>query len=102
MADKIINKCSQLRITEDEGDIIAMPEGSNDSIKSTLELAIVGKVLSVRPYNFEAFKKTMTQIWLISKKPLFRALNNGLLFNLPVLVIERKFWMVAHGHFTKT
>lgn len=78
MADEIINKCSQLRITEDEGDIIAMPVGIKDSKKSNLDLAIVGHVLTVRPYNFEAFKKTMTQIWSISKKPLFRAIENGL------------------------
>lgn len=45
MADEIINKCSQPRITEEEGDIIAMTKVSNDNTNSILDLAIVGKVL---------------------------------------------------------
>lgn len=53
-------------------------EMSNDNTNSIIDMAIVGKVLSDRPYNFEAFKKTMNQIWLISKQAIFRSIENGL------------------------
>ena len=57
MADDLINKCSSLRITEDEEEIIPLGDVIGEDVNSIMELAIIGKVLTERPYNFEALKK---------------------------------------------
>lgn len=78
MADDIIARCSKLKITEDEETIVTIDDGIDDTRASNISLSIVGRVLTKRPYNFEAFKRTMNQIWMISKPALFRAIGNGL------------------------
>lgn len=62
MADEIANKCADLRITNDKSKIIAFDdEGPDDDEDSGIGLSIVGKVLTIRPYNFEAMKRAMNQ-----------------------------------------
>lgn len=78
MADEITNKCANLQITSDENSVISFEEVPDDSNASGIDLSLVGKVLSIRPHNFEAMKKTLNQIWLISKDVLFRNIENGL------------------------
>lgn len=78
MGEEIILKCSNLKITEDEEAIVLFDEGISASVDSNISLSIVGRVFSKRPYNFEALKRTMNQIWLISKNALFRVIENGL------------------------
>lgn len=34
--------------------------------------------MTMRAYNFEAFKRTMNQIWVIAKDNLFCTIENGL------------------------
>lgn len=41
-------------------------------------MAIVGKVMTRRPYNSEGFKRTLNQIWAILKDTLFRSIGNRL------------------------
>ena len=77
MADDIIARCSKLKITEDEETIVTIDDDMDETRASNISLSIVGRVLSKRPYNFEAFKRTMNQIWMISKHALFRAIGNG-------------------------
>lgn len=43
-----------------------------------LAQSLVGKLLSVRSYNFDAMKRTLNQIWSISNGALFRVIENGL------------------------
>ena len=78
MDDEILVRCSALKITEEEEDVIALDNISTDVENPSMNLALVGKVMTVRPYNFEAFKRTMNQIWAISKHALFRSIENGL------------------------
>lgn len=78
MADEITNKCANLQITSDESSVISFEEAPDESDESGIALSLVGKVLTIRPYNFEAMKKTLNQIWSISKSALFRTIENGL------------------------
>lgn len=78
MADVLVNKCAALRITEDESDIVALDDETNDTEDTNITLAMVGKVLTIRPYNFEAMKNTMNEVWAISKGALFRPIENDL------------------------
>ncbi|XP_048496311.1 uncharacterized protein LOC125495591 [Beta vulgaris subsp. vulgaris] len=77
MADEILNKVSNLKITEAENQVISFDEGANEDDNHDLALSLVGRVLTVRSYNFEALKRTLNQIWAISNGALFRSIENG-------------------------
>ena len=78
MADEIIEKWSSLKITQAEDQIVSLDNDNSDIQQEAIALSIVGKVLTDRPYNFEAFKRTMNQIWAISKGAIFCPVENNL------------------------
>ena len=79
MDDDILVRCSALKITEEEDEVVNLTElGTDISASPSMELALVGKVMTRRSYNFDAFKKTMNQIWSITKDALFRPIEHGL------------------------
>ncbi|XP_019106198.1 uncharacterized protein LOC109135534 [Beta vulgaris subsp. vulgaris] len=78
MAEEIVNKVSNLKITEVEDQLIAFDDAGGDDNNSDLELYLVGKVLIVRTYNFEALKRTLNQVWAISNGALFCSIDQNL------------------------
>lgn len=78
MADKLIEKVTNLKITADEESVVVLEGIEKDPSDEARVLAMVGRVLSNRPYNFEALKRTLNQIWSITKGALFRSIENGL------------------------
>lgn len=78
MTEEIINKVSNLKITEVEDQLIAFDDAGGDDNNSDLELSLVGKVLIVRTYNFEALKRTLNQVWAISNGALFCSIDQNL------------------------
>lgn len=78
MAEDIVLRCWNLKITADEDDIVVLDNVTNENVNPSIDLSIVGKVITERPFNFNAFKRTMNQIWTMSKGALFRKIENGL------------------------
>lgn len=78
MEDDILIRCSALKITEEEESIVTLDDARSKDENPNMDLAIVGKVMTLGPYNFEAFKRTMNRIWAISKDALFRTIEHGL------------------------
>ena len=78
MDEDILLRCSNLKITAEEDDIVVFDDVTDGNINPSIELSIVGRVMTERPFNFDAFKRTMNQIWTISKGALFRRIENGL------------------------
>lgn len=78
MTNDIAFKVSSLRITAEEYRIIALDDVLETNDRSNFDLMLVGKVMTVRTFNFEAQKRTLDQIWLIAKAALFRKIENGL------------------------
>lgn len=78
MADILVNKCAALKITGEESDIVSLDDETSNTDDTNINLAMVGKVLTIRPYNFEAMKNTMNEVWAISKGALFRPIENDL------------------------
>lgn len=76
MADKLIDKVTNLKITAEEESVVVLEGVEEDSSDASRDLAMVGKVLSTRPFNFEALKRTLNQIWTITKGALFRQIEN--------------------------
>lgn len=78
MVDDLATNYSRLRITEDESSIVSFDNEPEQHDDGNLNLSLAGKVLNVRSYNFEAMKRTLNQIWSISKGALFRSIENNL------------------------
>lgn len=57
---------------------MTIDDDSNSNGTLNISMSIVGRVLSKTPYNFEAFKKTINHVWMISKNALFSVIENGL------------------------
>lgn len=91
MAEDILNRWSNLKIAEEEEQIVAFDDNHEGLVDPSIGLAVVGKIMTVRPYNFEAFKRTMNQIWAISKDALFRSIEHGLfVVQFPTLRDKKK------------
>ena len=78
MAEDIVSRISHLKITAEEGKVVALDDVTEDDLSAEIILALVGKVMTVRNYNFVALNRTMNQIWALSKGALFRAIENDL------------------------
>lgn len=78
MVDEITLKVSNIKISSDENRYIDLDEGINTDTGPDLAVALVGKVLTMRTYNFEAVKRMLHQIWAISNGALFRTIENEL------------------------
>lgn len=77
MADDMISRCAKLKITADEREIVNFDDAPDEGDESGISLSLVGKVFTIRPYNFEAMKRNMNKIWSISKGDLFRPNKHG-------------------------
>lgn len=77
MADDIAQKVSNLKITAAEENLLVFDEEVGTDSGQDIALSLVGKVLTVRSFNFEALKRTLNQIWAISNGALFRTIENG-------------------------
>lgn len=63
MAEEIVVNCSKLNIDEEEGDVIEFSEVRLDEDNNKLSLMLMGRLLTERPYNVEAFKRIMSNVW---------------------------------------
>lgn len=61
MAEEIANSVSRLRIDEEEDQILDL-ETINPNSENQVSLLLIGKLLTERSYNVDAFKKTITTV----------------------------------------
>ncbi|XP_021736509.1 uncharacterized protein LOC110703057 [Chenopodium quinoa] len=59
MADDLVKKCSTLRLDDDEGGLIDLGEVDCADSNENFDLLLIGRLCTSRPYNVEAFKRTM-------------------------------------------
>lgn len=76
MVDDIASRVSSLRITAEEDKLIALDDVPENEKNCNFDLPLVGKVMAIRTYNFNALKRTLNQIWMISKGALFRPIES--------------------------
>lgn len=77
MADELSEKCAKLQILNEEEEIIDIGEENINNSDDKLALRLVGQLYTVRPFNVEAFKKTMTQVWGLAGNLLIRPLSTN-------------------------
>ncbi|KAL5819660.1 hypothetical protein ACOSQ4_023502 [Xanthoceras sorbifolium] len=61
--DEIASRCAKLSLSEDDGPIARLDEDLKEKGLRRMALSLVGKVISNRDINREAFKNTMVTIW---------------------------------------
>ncbi|XP_021757945.1 uncharacterized protein LOC110722981 [Chenopodium quinoa] len=80
MADELIKYWEKFQLTEDEncvvGDVVNNEggEGSTDFFRH----ALVGKLCTVKPFNVEAMKKTLSNVWGVTDDILIRSMDTNL------------------------
>ena len=78
MAEELIDRCTKLKITYDEGSIIDLGNDVSPEMDDKLSLRLVGKLLTSRAFNIEAFKRTMIQSWGVQQKVVIKAIETNL------------------------
>ncbi|KAL5839078.1 hypothetical protein ACOSQ4_011686 [Xanthoceras sorbifolium] len=61
--DEIASRCAKLSLSEDDGPIARLDDDLKEKGLRRMALSLVGKVISNRDINREAFKNTMVTIW---------------------------------------
>ncbi|XP_021739451.1 uncharacterized protein LOC110705826 [Chenopodium quinoa] len=78
MDDDIASLCSNLRISEEENTAIDFGDINPSNEEKNLSLMLIGKLLTRRSYNVDAFKNTMTNYWAPSNGVAIRVLGPNL------------------------
>ncbi|XP_021729763.1 uncharacterized protein LOC110696718 [Chenopodium quinoa] len=78
MTEELTRRWEKLRITNDEEDVAILEKNEVDRSVDNIDLSLVGKVLSIRPYNFEAMQNTLKKVWSLSRGVIFRKIENNL------------------------
>lgn len=78
MAEEIISKCSDLTIDDEEGTVIDLGGTKAPEDGNNIDLMLIGRLLTEKSYNVEAFKRTMTKIWAPAHGLAIRVLSPNL------------------------
>ena len=77
MAEEITTFVSNLRLDEEEEQILDF-DTINPNYEKTVSLLLIGKLLTERSFNVEAFKRTITTVWEPIHGLVIRALRPNL------------------------
>uniref|UniRef100_A0A803MH25 Zinc knuckle CX2CX4HX4C domain-containing protein n=1 Tax=Chenopodium quinoa TaxID=63459 RepID=A0A803MH25_CHEQI len=74
MDSKVLEELGNLKLTEDESRIVGENFEATDeeSMKTKISFTLVGKLLTVRPYNVEAMKRTLLNVWRVKDNVAIR------------------------------
>lgn len=80
MDDNLCEKWGKLRLTEDEEVVIGdnTDEDNSSGIKDRISLSLLGKLLTVKPFNVEAMKRTLLSIWSLKNSVVIRMVETNL------------------------
>ena len=77
MAEEIANSVSKLRIDDEEDQVLDI-ESLNPNLENKVSLLLIGKLLTERSYNVDAFKRTITTVWAPKHGLVIRTLKPNL------------------------
>lgn len=78
MADDLLEKCSKLKLSDEENDVVDLGDSIPQEINEQVSLMLVGKLITNRPFNTDAFKRTMTHAWEVSRKVVIQSVTANL------------------------
>lgn len=77
MAADLIDNWAKLKISEDENTIVDLGSDVTADLDDKLSLRLVGKLLTSKAFNVEAFKRTITQSWGVQKRVIIKAIETN-------------------------
>ncbi|XP_021731508.1 uncharacterized protein LOC110698396 [Chenopodium quinoa] len=80
MGDDLVKDWEKLRLTDEEGVVLGGDciEIVSDDTKAKINLTLVGKLGTVKPYNLEAMKRTLANVWRLKEKFAIRVVETNL------------------------
>ncbi|XP_021713598.1 uncharacterized protein LOC110681780 [Chenopodium quinoa] len=78
MADEIADRYANLKIDEEDGGVVDLGVVDSQPSMDKFHLVLIGKLITERPYNVEAFKSTMTKVWALNNKLVIRVIGPNL------------------------
>lgn len=80
MDDNLYEKWGKLKLTEEEEVIIGgnIDDDNTSGIKNRISLSLMGKLLTVNPFNVEAMKRTLLSIWSLKNSVVIRMVETNL------------------------
>ncbi|GMP72848.1 hypothetical protein CsSME_00030745 [Camellia sinensis var. sinensis] len=78
MAESLSDLARKLVLTEEEEAEVVVEDVHLQPTEAKAGLCLVGKLLTTRPFNFEALQTTLTAVWRASKGIKFKTLGDNL------------------------
>lgn len=78
MAADLVEKCSQLALTGKEEDVIDFGDNADEAVDDKLSLRLVGRIVTSKPLNFDAVRRTLMHIWSLKEGVVIRAMGPNL------------------------
>ena len=76
--EEVLGRWDALSITSDEDGVLRVDDSLLDKGKEVCQFKLMGKVLSLKPFNREAFKRTICSLWRMKKGLFIKAIGNDL------------------------
>ncbi|XP_021721964.1 uncharacterized protein LOC110689486 [Chenopodium quinoa] len=78
MADDLVSRYANLNLEDEENGVVDL--GATDALpmNDKFNLLLIGKVMIDRPYNVDAFKATITKVWVLTNEIVIRVLGPNL------------------------
>ena len=74
--EEVLGKWNSLSITEDEDGILGVSDEIVEKGREVQQFSLLAKLLTRRPFNREAFKRTMTQLWRVEGRLSIRVIES--------------------------
>ncbi|CAO2838528.1 unnamed protein product [Amaranthus hypochondriacus] len=78
MADDLVEQCSKLALLNEEDDVVVLDGNSDESHDKKISLRFIGRVLTEKPLNFDAFKRTMHHVWSLKEGVLIGSMGSNM------------------------
>lgn len=78
MVDDLVVQCSKLLHSSTEDDVVDLGEEVDQGDNEKLSLRLVGRVITERPLNFDAVKRTLMHVWNLKEGVVIRSMGVNL------------------------
>ncbi|KAL2932687.1 hypothetical protein RDABS01_015806 [Bienertia sinuspersici] len=78
MAENLAKEPEKFHLTKDENVVVGddQQEGEDVNTNKKVELMMIGKIFTAKPFNFEAMKRTLRSIWRLKEGFAFSSLGD--------------------------
>uniref|UniRef100_A0A803L3E1 DUF4283 domain-containing protein n=1 Tax=Chenopodium quinoa TaxID=63459 RepID=A0A803L3E1_CHEQI len=80
MEDELIKQWEKFQLTKEEETVVGddFSNGDDVDVKVQLDLSLVGKLWTIKPFNIEAMKKTLMNVWRLRDNIAIRMVETNL------------------------